>query len=144
MPMEAITLIFCRIILGYSKWNSHTLWKDIILLFVTLIVTIELFCNLNPNLWKWLPYLSRNRIIGPFKFKCIHPQELNLSHWKMDEIELQLGYQHTTIWNFNYCVWKLHTYVMWSEKTHHMMQNWYFELLISCVSLNYSLSRTFY
>ncbi len=35
-------------------------------------------------------------------------------------------------------------FVMQSEKTCHMVQNWYFELLVSCESLNYSLSRTFY
>ncbi len=34
--------------------------------------------------------------------------------------------------------------VMWSDKTRHMVQNWYFELLVLCESLNYSLSRTFY
>ena len=34
-------------------------------------------------------------------------------------------------------------YVMWSEKTCHMVQNWYFELLESCESLNYSFSITF-
>ena len=34
---------------------------------------------------------------------------------------------------------------MWCDlkKTCHMVQNWYFELLVSCESLNYSLSRTF-
>ncbi len=36
------------------------------------------------------------------------------------------------------------TFVMWSEKTCHMVQNWYFELLVSCESLNYSLSGNFY
>ena len=34
--------------------------------------------------------------------------------------------------------------VMWSEKIHHMVQNWYLELLVSCENLNYSLFRTFY
>ena len=33
---------------------------------------------------------------------------------------------------------------MWSEKTSHMVQNWYCEILVSCEILNYPLSRTFY
>ncbi len=38
----------------------------------------------------------------------------------------------------------VYKFVMWSEETHHMVQNWYFELLISCENLNDSLSITFY
>ncbi len=42
------------------------------------------------------------------------------------------------------CCGSLNKYVMWSEKTHQMMQNWYFESLVSYESLSYSLSRPFY
>ncbi len=38
----------------------------------------------------------------------------------------------------------LSEYVMWSEKNRHMVQNWYLELLVSCESLNHSLSSMFY
>ena len=31
--------------------------------------------------------------------------------------------------------------VMWSQKTCHIVQNWYFDLLLSCKKFNYSFSR---
>ena len=38
----------------------------------------------------------------------------------------------------------LQTFVMWSKKTHHMVQNWYIEFLVSNESFNYSHFGTFY
>ena len=35
-------------------------------------------------------------------------------------------------------------YVMWSEKMHHMVQNWYFEFLVSSESLNLSSLQNFF
>ena len=47
-------------------------------------------------------------------------------------------------WFYSKVVWKTGLqFVMWSEKTCHMVQNWYLELLVLCDYLNYSLSRIF-
>ncbi len=88
------------------------------------------------NVWSW---------IGKWKQYCFW-----LLYATCDDMWCDIG---KSVWSrtcdiFSFLFdWSAHLQrciVMRSVKTHHMSQNWYFELLVSWENLNYFLSRTFY